>query len=61
MVELRETDDGLRVQPILTVDDERLHDRLTVPLNPPVAVTVMVEVPDCPDETSTVVGLAETE
>jgi hypothetical protein len=61
-VELRETDDGLTVQPILAVEDERLHERFTVPLNPPVPLTVMVEVPVCPDEEIvTLGGFAETE
>ena len=43
VVESSETDDGLSEQPIFAVEDEMLHDRLTVPLNPPVALTVMVE------------------
>jgi hypothetical protein len=56
------TDDGFSVQPIFAVEDEVLHERLTVPLNPPVALTVIVEVPDCPDgEIVTLVGLADTE
>ena len=61
VVESSATDVGLSEQPIFAVEEETLQERLTVPLNPPVAVTVIVEVPDCPGETFTVVGLAETE
>lgn len=62
VVASREIDDGLTEQPIFAVEDERLHERFTVPLNPPVALTVMVEVADCPDdEIVTLVGLADTE
>jgi len=61
-VGLRETLDGLSVQPISAVEDERLHERLTVPLNPPVALTVMVDVPVWPEEEMvTLAGFAETE
>ena len=60
--EFSETAEGLSVQPILAVDDETLQERLTVPLNPPVALTVMVEVPVCPDEEIvTLGGFADTE
>jgi hypothetical protein len=62
VVESSETDKGLSEQPIFAVEDEMLHDRLTVPLNPPVALTVIVEVPDCPgDEMVTLMGLADAE
>jgi hypothetical protein len=60
-VELRETDDGLSEQPIFAVEDETLHDKLTVPLNPLVALTVIVDVPDCPAKTVTLAGFAEIE
>ena len=57
-----EIDDGLTTQPIFAVDEDRLHERVTVPLKPPVAMTVIVEVADCPDgEIVTLVGLADTE
>jgi len=57
-----EIDDGLTTQPIFAVDEDRLHERVTVPLKPPVAMTVIVEVADCPDEEIvTLVGLADTE
>ena len=57
-----EIDDGFRVQPIFAVEDETVQDRLTVPLKPPVPVTVMVEVPVCPaEEMVTMDGLAPTE
>ena len=61
VVESSATDVGLSEQPILAVEDERLHARVIVPLNPPEALTVIVEVPDCPAETLTPVGLAATE
>jgi hypothetical protein len=62
VVASRESDDGLTEQPIFAVEDERLQERLTVPLNPPVALTVIVEAADCPDEEIvTLVGLADTE
>jgi hypothetical protein len=62
LMESSETDGGLTVQPIFAVDDERLQERLTLPLNAPVPLTVIVEVPVCPDEEIvTVVGLADTE
>jgi hypothetical protein len=35
--------------------------RLTVPVNPPVLDTVMVDIPLVPEKTSTLVGLALTE
>jgi hypothetical protein len=55
------TDVGLRVQVILAVEEEGLQDRSTVPLKPLTAVTVMVDVPDCPGaEMLTLVGLADT-
>ena len=57
-----EIDDGLTTQPIFAVDEDRLHESVTVPLKPPVAMTVIVEVADCPDEEIvTLVGLADTE
>ena len=57
-----EIDDGLSTQPIFAVDEDRLHERVTVPLKPPVAVTVIVEVAACPaEEIVTLVGLANTE
>jgi len=60
--EFRETDDGLTVHPIFAVEDETAQDRLTVPLNPPEAWTVIADVPVCPDEEIvTLVGLADTE
>ena len=61
VVESSTTDAGLSEQPIFAVEEERLQKRLTVPVNPPVAWTVTVEVPDCPAETFTLVGLARTE
>jgi len=62
VVESSETDDGLIVQPILAVDDERLQDRWTVPVNPPVPLIVTVAVPICPeDRIVRDVGFAETE
>jgi hypothetical protein len=55
----RPTDVGLSVQVIFAVEDEGLQDRSTVPLKPLLAVTVMVDVPDCPgEEMVTLVGLA---
>jgi len=45
VLESSETDDGLSVQPIFAVEDETVQDRLTVPLNPLVALVVIVEVP----------------
>ena len=62
VVELREIDAGLTVQPTFAVEEEGLHERLIVPSNPPVALMVIVDVADCPDEEIvTLVGLAETE
>jgi hypothetical protein len=62
VVLLREMDDGLTEQPIFAVEDERLHERVTVPLNPLIAKTVIVEVADCPDEEMvTLAGLADIE
>jgi hypothetical protein len=62
VVESSEIDDGLMVQPIFTVEDEGVQDRLTVPPKPPVPLTVMVEVPVCPaEEIVTLDGLAPTE
>jgi len=62
VVESSETDDGLIVQPILAVDDERLQDRWTVPVNPPVPLIVTVAVPICPeDRIVRDVGFADTE
>ena len=62
VVESSETDEGLSVQPTLAVDDETVHERFTVPMNPPVAFTVIVEVPACPDEEIvTLGGFADTE
>jgi len=59
---LRDIDDGLTVQPIFAVEDERLHERVTVLLNPLIATTVIVEVADCPDEEMvTLAGLADIE
>ena len=60
-VELTDTDEGLSEQPIFAVEDERLHDKLTVPLNPLLALTAIVDVPDCPAETVTLEGVAESE
>jgi hypothetical protein len=55
------TDVGLSVQVIFAVEDEGLQDRSTVPLKPLAAVTVMVDVPDCPGaEMLTLAGLADT-
>ena len=45
VVESSETDDGLTMQPTCAVEEEIVHERLTVPLNPPVPVAVIVEVP----------------
>ena len=57
-----EIDDGLTEQPNFAVVDERLHDRVTVPRNPLMALTVIVEVADRPaEEMVTLVGLADTE
>jgi len=42
------TDVGLSVQVIFALEDEGLQDRSTVPLKPWIAVTVMVDVLDCP-------------
>ena len=61
-VESSETDDGLNVQPILAVEDETVQERLIVPLNPPVALAVIVEFPVCPEEEIVrLAGLADTE
>jgi hypothetical protein len=58
----RVTDVGLTVQVILALEEEGLQDRLTVPLKPSLAVTVMVDVPDCPgEEIVTLAGLADKE
>ena len=58
----RVTDVGLSVQVIFAFEDEGVHDRLTVPLKPASAVTVMVDVPDCPgEEIVTLAGLADKE
>ena len=55
------TDVGLSVQVIFALEDEGLQDMATMPLKPLIAVTVMVDVPDCPgDEMVTLVGLADT-
>jgi len=48
---------GVRVQ-VRPVDGDIVEARLTVPLKPCRAVTVIVEVPACPARTVTVVGLA---
>jgi len=61
VVESSATEVGLSEQPIFAVEEERLQERLTVPLNPPSALTVIVVVPDFPEETDTLEGLAETE
>ena len=61
VVESSVTDVGLTEQLICAVEDERRHERVTVPVNPFLALTVMVELPDCPAETVTLVGLADTE
>jgi len=62
VVESSEIDDGFRVQPIFAVEDETVQDRLTVPLKPPVPLTVTVEVLVCPaEEMVTLDGLAPTE
>jgi hypothetical protein len=59
---LRDIVDGLTEQPIFAVEEERLHERVTVPLNPLMAVAVIVEVADCPDEEMvTLAGLADSE
>ena len=47
--------DRLHVRP---ADGEIEEARLTVPMNPLCAVTVIVEVPVAPAKTATVVGLA---
>ena len=47
-------------QVMLAVEAGGVQVRSTVPLNPFVAVTVMVDVADCPGE-ATVAGLAPTE
>ena len=52
---------GLSEQLIAAVEDDILQERSMVPLNPPVALAVIVDVPDCPAETVTLVGLAESE
>jgi len=61
VVESSATEVGLSEQLIFAVEEERLQERLTVPLNPPAALTVIVVVPDFPEEMDTVEGLAETE
>ena len=61
VVESSATEVGLSEQPIFAVAEERLQERLTVPLNPPAALTVIVVVPDFPEEMDTFEGLAETE
>lgn len=50
---------GVRVH-VRPVAGETVAPRLTTPLNPWSAVTVMVEVPACPAITVTLVGLAVT-
>jgi hypothetical protein len=47
----------VQVKPIVGL---MLEVRLTVPVNPPSAVTVMVEVPEAPARTVALVGLAAT-
>lgn len=62
VVESSEIDDELIVQPTFAVEDETVHERLTAPLNPPVPLAVIVEVPVCPDEEMvTLAGFADTE
>jgi len=58
VVELRATlvGDSVQVRP---VEGETVSVRLTVPVNPPEPVTVMVEVPVAPALIKTLVGLAE--
>lgn len=58
VVELRATlvGDSVQVRP---VEGETVSVRLTVPVNPPEPVTVMVEVPVAPALIETLVGLAE--
>lgn len=62
VVEFREIDDGFNEQPTFALAEETLHEKLIVPLNPLMALSVIVELADCPDEEIvTLVGLAETE
>jgi hypothetical protein len=57
----RVTDVGLTVQVTFALEDEGLQVRPTVPVKPLLAVTVMVDVPDCPgEEIVTLDGLANT-
>jgi len=51
--------DGLRVH-VRPVEGATLLVRLTVPMNPLVLETVIVDVPLVPEKTSTLVGLALT-
>lgn len=51
---------GVRVQ-VRPVEGETDAVRATVPVNPLIGATVMVEVPATPTSTVTVVGLAVTE
>jgi len=55
------TEAGLSEHLISAVEDDTLQERPMVPLNPPLAFTVIVDVPDCPGETVTLVETAETE
>jgi hypothetical protein len=50
---------GVKVQ-VKPVVGLMLEVKLTAPVNPPSAVTVMVEVPEAPARTVAVVGLAAT-
>jgi len=50
---------GVNVQ-VRPVDGETVSDSVTVPVNPLVAATVMVDVPGEPTTTLTAVGLAVT-
>jgi len=58
VVELRATLVGDRVH-ARPVEGETVAARLTVPVNPPEPVTVIVEVPVAPARIVTLVGLAE--
>jgi len=60
-VEVRDTEDGLSEQLMPAAELGTVHDKLTVPLNPLAAETVIVELPDCPAETLVLEGSDETE